>query len=93
MFKSNFDSGILYFLLQDEFMQVMLQLCIAKMKSTLPHVVKDELLFSHLIDEALLFEKELRSVYEYPVSLPGCIHVLLTEPYLNEWLELERKCK
>ena len=64
-----------------------------KLKSSLTQISGNESLFSHLIDETLLFDKELRSMFDYPALLPGCTSVLMTQPYLDQWLELEEKCK
>ena len=53
----------------------------------------DEHMFSHLVDEALAFEKELRNNYSYPANQPGCLHVLAQDAPFEKWIQIERKCK
>eukprot|EP00112_Aurelia_sp_Birch-Aquarium-sp1_P009117 Seg2024.4 transcript_id=Seg2024.4/GoldUCD/mRNA.D3Y31 product="RAD50-interacting protein 1" protein_id=Seg2024.4/GoldUCD/D3Y31 len=77
--------------IQHEFIQALLQTCMEKIKVSLAQISGNESLFSHLIDETLLFDKELRSMFDYPALLPGCTSVLMTQPYLDHWLELEEK--
>ena len=45
---------------------------------------------AHLIDEAMVFDKELQSIVSNPEI--NCINVLLEEPYLGHWIDLEKKC-
>lgn len=56
-------------------------------------IAKDESLFSHLIDETLAFEQELRDVLGYPNSYYSAITVLTQPKYLTQWISIERKCK
>ncbi len=76
-----------------EFIRGLLQEVEAKLLHDLPELVYDELLMSHLIDELLLFERELRTVLLYPKPLPSPLTVLLREVPLHKWLELEKSCK
>uniref|UniRef100_A0A665W955 RAD50-interacting protein 1 n=1 Tax=Echeneis naucrates TaxID=173247 RepID=A0A665W955_ECHNA len=51
----------------------------------------DDVLFCHLVEEVLQFEKELRSNQSYPAVLPGLLHLLLEDTVLQKWLTVERK--
>ncbi|XP_029969422.1 RAD50-interacting protein 1 [Salarias fasciatus] len=51
----------------------------------------DDVLFCHLVEEVLQFEKELRSTYSYPKTFPGLLHLLLDEAVLQKWLTVEKK--
>lgn len=64
-----------------------------KISIDLPELVYDEVNFSHLIDEVLLFDSEIRNTYSYPPILPGCLDVLCLQDALTKWLSVERKCK
>eukprot|EP00795_Rhopilema_esculentum_P009093 gene9093-16748_t len=86
------DAGYLNHYVQHEFIQALLETCMEKIKTTLPQVITNESLFSHLIDETILFDNELRSLFDYPSQLPGCTSVLLQKPYLDHWIDLETKC-
>ena len=67
-------------------------LAMEKMLSDMPETLYDEHLFSHLIDEALAFDLELRTGYGYPSSQPGLLHVLTQEDPFNKWIQVEKKC-
>lgn len=54
-------------------------------------LLDDDYLTSHLIDELLLFEKELHEVHHYPLLYPSVIVVLQDEVPLCRWLNLERQ--
>ena len=47
---------------------------------------------SHLIDELLVFERELRTVLQYPHPHPSPFDVLLGEVPFHKWLTLEKAC-
>lgn len=53
----------------------------------------NENIFAHLIDETLLFEKELQENLGYPSSCPSVINVITQADYLSKWMALETKCK
>ena len=55
-------------------------------------LIDDDYLMSHLVDELLLFEQELRNVHCYPAILPSCVEGLLQEAPLCRWLNLEKQC-
>ena len=55
--------------------------------------IDDDYLLSHLIDELLLFDKEIRTIHSYSPLYPACIMVLLDERILCRWLNLEKQCK
>ena len=78
---------------QTEFMRGMVILVMEKLAHDLPHLVHDDMLFSHTVDEVLLFDRELHSTHGYPPTLPGCLDLLTTHDALTKWLEVEKKCK
>ena len=56
-------------------------------------IIDDDYLMSHLIDEILLFDNELRNIHGYPKPYDSAIVVLLEEGPLCRWLNLEKHCK
>lgn len=74
-------------------MRAMVCVVMEKMAADLPQVQYDDQLFAHLVDEALLFDRELRTSFGYPNSQPGCLHVLTNENTFNKWIIIERKCE
>ncbi|XP_035829833.1 RAD50-interacting protein 1 isoform X2 [Aplysia californica] len=69
----------------------MVMMVMEKIAHDLPELVHDEAKFSHLIDEVLLFESEIRNTYSYPPVLPGCLDVLCSQEALTKWLLVEKK--
>ena len=63
------------------------------MHATVSEILSDEVLLAHLIDEAILFEKELEDVYDYEDKARSCVRVLFADEVLSHWLALERNCK
>ncbi|KAG8142656.1 hypothetical protein E2320_005864, partial [Naja naja] len=57
-----------------------------KLDAEIPCMLYDDNLFCHLVDEILLFERELHSVHGYLGSLPSCMHILSEEAYFQRWL-------
>ncbi|KAL4240719.1 RAD50-interacting protein 1 [Mactra antiquata] len=74
-----------------EFMIGMVTMVMEKMIYDLPELMNDDHQFCHLVDEALLFDRDLRSSYGYPVTLPGSLHILSKQKYFNKWLQIEKK--
>ncbi|KAH3863718.1 RAD50-interacting protein 1-like [Dreissena polymorpha] len=74
-----------------EFMVAMTTLVMEKMLTDLPELMNDDHQFSHLVDEALLFDREMRMSYAYPTCLPGALHVLSQDTYFRKWLHIEHK--
>lgn len=58
-------------------------------------ISQDEALFSHLVDETLSFEHEMRELVKisYLSSFPTAITVLTQPQFLMQWLRIEEKCK
>lgn len=74
-------------------MRGLLQEVETKLAHDIPEMVYDELLMSHLIDELLLFERELRTVLHYPPSCRSPFHsVMLEDVAFHKWLTLEKTC-
>lgn len=74
-----------------ELMRGLVELVLEKMTADLPEIMYDEHLFTHLIDEALLFDRELRQNYGYPPHQPGALHILSQEEVFDKWLVVEKK--
>jgi hypothetical protein len=62
------------------------------MKQSIPLVVEDEALFSHFVDETLLFDQELRINYDLSQMKSNCLQILAEQPYFGKWVALEKKC-
>ncbi|XP_034434244.1 RAD50-interacting protein 1 isoform X1 [Hippoglossus hippoglossus] len=69
----------------------LLSLVQEKVASDASRLLYDDVLLSHLVEEVLQFEKELRSNQSYPAGLPGLLHLLLDDAVLQKWLTVERK--
>lgn len=59
----------------------------------MPQLQFDDYSFSHTIDEALGFDKELKETYNYPANQPGIIGVLTQANVFIKWLSMEKKCE
>lgn len=70
-----------------------MQLTIVKLLQDIEDICMDEQLFAHLIDEILSFEQDLKSLMNYPNTLPSAISVLTQPFYFTKWLSIEEKCK
>lgn len=80
-------------ILQLEFCRGLVQIAVEKLYSELPNLQFDDYIFSHSVDEALSFDKELRETYDYPPSQPSILIVLTQAQVFSKWLAMERKCK
>ncbi|XP_070848602.1 RAD50-interacting protein 1 [Chaetodon trifascialis] len=69
----------------------LLSLVQEKVASDASRLIYDDMLFCHLVEEVLQFEKELRSNQSYPAVLPGLLHLLLEDGILQKWLTVEKK--
>lgn len=79
--------------LQHEFTIGLLQFVVVKLDSDLSHFQLEDVVFSHIVDETLAFEHELRKMYNYPINYPSVTEVL-TQPHIFlKWINMERKCK
>lgn len=77
-----------------EFVRGVVQLGIEKLCLDIEDISRDEGLFSHLLDEVLSFEQELKVLVKlsYLSSFPTVICVLTQAQYLVKWLTIEEKC-
>lgn len=64
-----------------------------KLHWDLPHLQYDDVLFSHTVDEALGFARELKDGYGYPDDQPNVYSVLVKPDFFIKWINLEKKCK
>ncbi|KAI1730313.1 RINT-1 / TIP-1 family domain-containing protein [Ditylenchus destructor] len=75
------------------FIQYIVDLAAKKVKSLVKHskFVQDRRLLSHLIDETVIFEKEIRELYDYGVDeTTHVISALSEDNILDTWIKLER---
>lgn len=71
----------------------LLSLVQEKVASDASRLLYDDMIFCHLVEEVLQFEKELRSSQSYPTVLPGLLQLLLEDTTLQKWLTVEKKSK
>uniref|UniRef100_A0A8D1RRT8 RAD50-interacting protein 1 n=3 Tax=Sus scrofa TaxID=9823 RepID=A0A8D1RRT8_PIG len=74
-----------------EFSRGLMMLVLEKLAADIPCLLYDDSLFCHLVDEVLLFERELHSVHGYPGTFANCMHILSEETCFQRWLTVERK--
>nr|BAC26077.1 unnamed protein product [Mus musculus] len=74
-----------------EFSRGLVMLILEKLASDIPCLLYDDSLFCHLVDEVLLFERELHTVHGYPSTFASCMHILSEETCFQRWLTVERK--
>ncbi|KAM8972102.1 RAD50-interacting protein 1 [Pelodytes ibericus] len=74
-----------------EFTRGLVMLVLEKLSVDIPCLLYDDVLFCHLVDEVLLFQRELHSAHGYISSLPNCMHILSEETAFQRWLTVERK--
>ncbi|KAM6093264.1 RAD50-interacting protein 1 isoform 3-T3 [Theristicus caerulescens] len=74
-----------------EFSRALVMLILEKLAADIPCLLYDDTLFCHLVDEVLLFERELYSVHGYLSSFPSCMHILSEESCFQRWLTVEKK--
>lgn len=73
-------------------MRGLVQLAVEKLFKDLQTLQYDDFTFSHCIDEALGFDKELKESYDYPDTQPGVLVVLTQAQVFMKWLSMEKKC-
>uniref|UniRef100_A0AC34RHG4 RAD50-interacting protein 1 n=1 Tax=Panagrolaimus sp. JU765 TaxID=591449 RepID=A0AC34RHG4_9BILA len=78
-------------LVTEEFIESLVRLASEKVHLMLskPKFVNDYRLLSHLVDETVIFEKELSDVYLYPESSPHVISELCQDDVLQHWMRME----
>lgn len=76
----------------EEFIESLVMLAAEKVRSLISKesFLNDDKLLSHLIDETVLFEKELSEVYLYPESSPHVISELCRLDILERWIRMEQ---
>ncbi|KAM9311745.1 RAD50-interacting protein 1 [Gastrophryne carolinensis] len=74
-----------------EFTRGLVMLVLEKLATDIPCLLYDDVLFCHLVDEVLLFQRELNSAHGYSSSLPNCMHILSEDSFFQRWLTVERK--
>ncbi|XP_060856696.1 RAD50-interacting protein 1 [Metopolophium dirhodum] len=76
---------------QHDFTIGLLQFVVIKLDSDLSHFQLEDVVFSHIVDETLAFEHELRKVYSYPNDYPSVTEVLTQAQIFFKWINMERK--
>ncbi|KAG8577184.1 hypothetical protein GDO81_010095 [Engystomops pustulosus] len=74
-----------------EFTRGLVMLVLEKLSVDIPCLLYDDVLFCHLVDEVLLFQRELHTTHGYLGSLPNCMHILSEDTFFQRWLTVERK--
>ncbi|KAG9490011.1 hypothetical protein GDO78_005755 [Eleutherodactylus coqui] len=74
-----------------EFTRGLVMLVLEKLSVDIPCLLYDDVLFCHLVDEILLFQRELHTTHGYLNSLPNCMHILSEDTFFQRWLTVERK--
>lgn len=80
------------FVIQNEFIIGLLQSVVIKLDSDLSYFQLEDVVFSHIVDETLAFEHELKKVYGYPNDFPSVTEVLTQAHIFFKWINMERKC-
>lgn len=70
-----------------------MQLAVEKLCNDIDEIAENDGLFSHLIDETLAFEQEIRDTLGYPSSYFSAITVITQARYLTKWLAIEEQCE
>lgn len=83
--------GLYHIEVKTELMRGLVQMAVEKLYSDLPALQYDDFAFSHCIDEALGFDKELKMNYEYPQSQPSILIVLTQAQVFIKWMAMEKK--
>uniref|UniRef100_A0AC35GT27 RAD50-interacting protein 1 n=1 Tax=Panagrolaimus sp. PS1159 TaxID=55785 RepID=A0AC35GT27_9BILA len=76
----------------EEFIESLVTLAAGKVRDLISseEFVIDKRLLSHLIDETVIFEKELQEIYMYSESSRHAISELCRQDILDSWIEMER---
>ncbi|KAM4678207.1 RAD50-interacting protein 1 isoform 1-T2 [Discoglossus pictus] len=74
-----------------EFTRGLVMLVLEKLSVDIPCLIYDDVLFCHLVDEVLMFQRELQMAHGYLGTLPNCMHILSEESAFQRWLMVERK--
>ncbi|KAI4456248.1 rad50-interacting protein 1 rint-1 [Holotrichia oblita] len=74
-----------------ELMRGLVQLAVEKLYSDIPNLQFDDFVFSHCIDEALGFDRELRETYHYPSTQSSILAVLTQGSVFMKWMKMEHK--
>lgn len=78
---------------QLEFVRGLILLVVEKLTSDMAEVLRDDLVFCHVIDETLSFNKELVDAFHLPSSRVTCLAPLMRRAAFDRWLDIERKCE
>lgn len=79
------------FSIQVEFSRGLVVLVVEKLMNDIGELMYDDDLFSNMVNQALAFDRELRTVYDYPEAQLSCLHVLSQPQPFKKWITIERK--
>jgi len=71
----------------------LLQFVIIKLNADLQYFQLEDVIFSHIVDEILAFQQDLRKIYGYPSHYPSITEVLTQTHIFFKWINIERKCE
>lgn len=75
---------------RNQMMKGLVRLAIMRLKTDLPIMLSNDRIFSHTIDEILLFSQELKN-QSYPASYPNIIELLTEDLCFAKWRSLEHQ--
>ncbi|CAF1411967.1 unnamed protein product [Rotaria magnacalcarata] len=74
-----------------EFIRGLIELIIVKIDSEITSILSDTTLFTHYIEEILIFSQRLfEEDIDYPQDLPSCMNLLCDEIVFEKWFQVEQ---
>ncbi|CAF1149480.1 unnamed protein product [Rotaria sp. Silwood1] len=74
-----------------EFIRGLIELIIVKLDSQITSILIDTSLFTHYIEEILIFSQRLfEKDIDYPYDLPNCMNLLCDEIVFEKWFQVEQ---
>ncbi|CAF3152696.1 unnamed protein product [Rotaria socialis] len=74
-----------------EFIRGLIELIIVKIDSQITSILSDTTLFTHYIEEILIFSQRLfEKDIDYPQDLPSCMNLLCDEIVFEKWFQVEQ---
>ncbi len=74
-----------------EFIRGLIELVIFKLENQITSILIDTSLFTHYIEEILIFSQRLfEKDIDYPRNLPNCMNLLCDEIVFEKWFQVEQ---
>lgn len=70
----------------------LLQCIVIKLEADLSNFQIEDMVFSHIVDEILSFEHELKQTFGYSVDYPNVTEVLTLPHIFLKWINIEKTC-